>query len=185
MTLLRTNNSNKLNYSTKYCGWLLIIATFLTLSGCKVSKKDAGLARGAKAIAYLRKTPCYGKCQAYEATYYDNGQVLYVGTAEVPLLGTYLYEVPKVVVADIQNKARRIKYHKMKKEWMVNVDLPTTITRITYDKTTSEIKVQGNAPDDLRRFQENLAEQILTMTREQPGKQVPDQYEQEHYDKTK
>jgi len=158
------------------CFTLLFLA-IVGLSGCKSQKKSTGadkIAKNAKVLVYIRKTPCYGKCPAYEASFYDNGQVIYFGKSNIPLLGRYLYTVPKETIANFQNQARRINYHKLQKSWMLNTDLPSTITEINFDGTTSKIEVQGNAPDDLRKLQELIHTTVITMTEEQPGKKLPE-----------
>jgi len=157
-----------------------IILFLFSFSGCKIGKNKPEIntiSKSVKVLIYIRKTPCYGKCPAYEATFYDNGQVLYNGNSNVPLLGRYLYTVPVTTAVGFQNQARRIKYHKMLKSWMVNVDLPSTITEILYDGMTTKIEAQGNAPDDLKKLQEQINKAVMAMTEEQPGKKLPEEDE--------
>jgi hypothetical protein len=57
---------------------------------------------------------------------------------------------------------------------MVNPDLPSVITTITYDGKTSTIEVQGNAPDRLKDLLVFIDQEVMTMTKEQPGKKLPE-----------
>ena len=147
----------------------------LVVSCSKPQGEDKfGISKNAKAAVYIRKTPCYGKCPSYEATLYGNGQVLYNGKSNVDLLGRYLFTMPVKTINNIQNQARRAGYHKLNKEYMLNPDLPSTITTITFDGKTSTIEVQGNAPDRLKDLLVFIDQEIITMTKEQPGKKLPE-----------
>jgi len=162
---------------SSFLTFFFISANFLTQTSCQSLKKTSATAtvsKSAKMLIYIRKTPCYGKCPAYEATFYDNGQVLYSGNSNVPLLGSYLYNVPLATIANIQNQARRIKYHKLQKSWVLNTDLPSIITEINYDGVATKIEAQGNAPDDLKKLQEQIHTTVIAITEEQPGKKLPD-----------
>jgi hypothetical protein len=154
---------------------LLVTLSTLFVSCSKPNGEDKfGISKNAKAAVYIRKTPCYGKCPAYEATLYGNGQVLYNGKSNVELLGRYLFTLPVKTINNIQNQARRAGYHKLNKEYMVNPDLPSVITTITYDGKTSTIEVQGNAPDRLKDLLVFIDQEVMTMTKEQPGKKLPE-----------
>lgn len=155
---------------------LTAIFVFILSTGCsnKNSVDKYGVSKNAKAIVYIRRTACFGRCPAYEATFYANGQVLYFGKSNTELSGRYLFTVPVKTIANMQNMARRAGYHKLEKEYMVNPDLPSIITTITFDGKTSTIEVQGNAPDRLKDLQLSIDAEVTRITKEQPGKKLPE-----------
>ncbi len=126
------------------------------------------------ALVFMMRTPCFGECPHYEATFYDNGTLIYEGHRHVPVLGRYRYQVSPEEIEAILTRARQIGYADMEAQYLsLAQDLPTTISRINFHGEEKEIQAVEGEPADLRRFHRQLHEQIMEKVQATRGDSLP------------
>ncbi len=126
------------------------------------------------ALVFMMRTPCFGECPHYEATFYDNGTLIYEGRRHVPVLGRYRYQVPAAEIEAILTRARQIGYADMKAQYpSLAQDLPSTISRMNFNGEEKEIQAVEGEPADLRAFHQELHEQIMEKVQSARGDSLP------------
>lgn len=111
-------------------------------------------------VASLRRTPCYGKCPAYELRFLSNGVVTYEGTAHVERLGLYESFVNLSVLREIQQKARDAGFFQLADRYPTDgspiVDFPNTITFVRSGRLEKSVTNNHQAPEALQAFEQYL-----------------------------
>ncbi|MBP7273804.1 MAG: hypothetical protein KA974_08170 [Saprospiraceae bacterium] len=102
----------------------------------------------------IKRTGCYGKCPVYEAIFYENGNVDYIGNRNVEKEGKYSARLEKTALQALKMKISEAKFLEMSDKYPIEgkmiPDLPNTITTI-YDGSTikKQVKNNHNAPESL------------------------------------
>lgn len=108
-------------------------------------------------IAWLQRTPCYGRCPSYDLKIYNDLTVIYVGKRFVEKEGWYKTTISKADLQTLQDKAKTIDYlnlaDKYPTDGAVISDLPTCKTYMKLDGKEKMINNKHNAPAALTEFE--------------------------------
>jgi len=115
-------------------------------------------------FAFIKRTPCYGRCPIYSASFYKSGYVIYRGQRFVEKEGIYASRITQEQLLSITKMARMVNYLNFEKEYDTAVtDFPTTYTFINMNGTKKEVKNRVGGPDELKNF-ETYLDKILDST---------------------
>lgn len=148
--------------------WTVVIAALLVVS-CK-SKEQAvaavtaesapveeKLAEGPQPLATIQRTSCFGKCPMYKATFFDNGEVTYVGKRFVENVGTYTTLISVEDLESIRTMAEEVDYFGMEDAYPTPVaDFPKCLTSFHLNGKDKNILNGENAPHGLISFERHL-----------------------------
>lgn len=106
-------------------------------------------------FASIVRTPCYGNCQTYKMTIYENGFVELNGIRGVALIGKY---TSKLTVNQVQNfriRANRVGFMDMEDKYdgMVT-DLPSATTTIVLNGIKKSVYRRYDFPRSILQFEE-------------------------------
>ncbi len=108
-------------------------------------------------VMTIKRTPCYGSCPWYEASFYDDGTILYDGKKHVKHIGKFKLNANPKTIRTLTNKAQKIGFFKMEKTYPTNTnhkiqDLPTTELMVKIGRTGKTIKMQNEIPPVLMEY---------------------------------
>ena len=117
-----------------------------------------------KLLVSFLKTSCFGKCPEYEARFYSDGRVVYVGKKYVQHIGTYEANIDKVELDQLKGQAMDAGFENLAEVYPMNgrqiSDLPVTVTGFYFNGTFKKIVNNHDAPKALIRLEQYL-EQYL------------------------
>lgn len=139
------------------------------MTGCK-SKESAAAAiasadvvqteavvEGPAILASIERTACFGKCPIYKATFFDNGEVNYIGRNFVENIGTYSALIATEDLISIEQMVNDVNYFALEDAYPTPIpDFPTCRTSVNIDGKTKSILNGENAPRDLIGFERHL-----------------------------
>lgn len=112
---------------------------------------------GPVAMATIERTSCFGKCPMYKATFYDNGEVKYVGKRFVDNIGTYTTLLSEDELNGIRQMVKDVGYFKLEDAYPTPVpDFPKCLTSVNIDGKQKSVLNGENAPRDLIGFERYL-----------------------------
>jgi len=150
----------------------VLVLVLFVVSGCKSKEQTAPTPTavptatqseqvGPQVVASIERTACFGQCPIYRATFYDNGEVRYVGRRFVEMIGTFTTLVSAEELAEIDAFAEKIGYHSFKDAYPTPItDFPTCITSHRKGDRVKTILNGEHAPPDLIGF-ERLLDSLL------------------------
>ncbi len=102
----------------------------------------------------IERTPCYGKCPWYQASFYDDGTIFYNGKKDVKHLGKYTLHTTPAMVNSLIKKAKEIGFFKMNATYPLDpkhviVDLPEYKIMVMDGRTSHRIAFRNEAPSEL------------------------------------
>jgi len=102
-------------------------------------------------IMTIKRTPCYGSCPWYEASFYDDGTILYEGKKHVKHIGKFQLRANPKNIRRLTNKAQKIGFFKMASTYPTDrnhkiPDLPTTTLMVKIGRTGKTIMMQNEIP---------------------------------------
>ena len=108
-------------------------------------------------VMTIKRTPCYGSCPWYEASFYDDGTILYEGKKHVRHIGKFQLKANPKTIRTLTNKAQKIGFFKMEKTYPSNnahkiPDLPTTVLMVKIGRTGKTITAQNEIPPVLMEY---------------------------------
>ena len=114
-----------LRISRRWLAWLFACVALLGLVGCGKKKAPADTTSidqphppdtlpGTTAIATLERTGCYGECPVYRLTVNSDGNVVYVGTRWVKVLGRQVYKISDAQLAELQAAFERANFAQLR-----------------------------------------------------------------------
>ncbi len=161
-------NSGKWLRQTASTGWWrlgLYVCLLVLLSGCLASASCSTSASAvtAEPLLLFQKTPCYGSCPAYDATFYTDGRITYVGYRHAPVedtlqlcLTTYELQQLKKALADLPYTSFADAYRSQR------TDQPSTyLTFYQNSQPVKRIRHQEDGPAQLVQFQMMVAQLVL------------------------
>ncbi|MBI1287609.1 MAG: hypothetical protein GC178_08535 [Flavobacteriales bacterium] len=147
---------------------LSIAALTFAAIGCK-SNKDTTTSTGTtkenpatmqtepQLLASIERTACYGQCPMYKATFFDNGEVKYVGKRFVENVGTYRTLISAEDVQDIKKKITESDYFGLDSLYPTPIaDFPSCITEANLNGTRKKVIDRRSPPDNLLGFERFL-----------------------------
>jgi hypothetical protein len=146
----------------------VLVMVLFVASGCK-SKEQAvptsstttaetqTAQNSPQVVASIERTACFGQCPIYRATFYDNGEVRYVGRRFVEMVGTFTTLISAEELAEIDAFAEKIGYHGFKDAYPTPItDFPTCITSHRKGHKVKKILNGEHAPADLIGYERML-----------------------------
>lgn len=117
----------------------------------------------AQPVIVFRRTPCFGTCPHYEASFYPDGRMQYEGFAYAPAEGKREVQLPAAVVVRIRQDAEKIGFFQMRSEYPTNFsDMPSTILTIRQaDGTTKTIQAEENFPPSLQKLFDAIDQEVV------------------------
>lgn len=110
----------------------------------------------------LERTACFGYCPVYSVSVDSAGNVIYNGQANVKLKGLHEASISKEKYRELVDEFYRIGYFGFYDNYTQLVsDLPTTITSITINGKTKQVKNYSSPPKGLKEL-ENKIDEITT-----------------------
>lgn len=105
----------------------------------------------------IERTPCYGSCPWYQASFYDDGTIFYNGKKDVPHLGKYTLKTTPAMVNALIKKAKAIEFAKMSPSYPIDskrviADLPENIIMVKDGRTSHRVAFRNEAPTELVSF---------------------------------
>jgi len=102
-------------------------------------------------VMTIKRAPCFGSCPWYEASFYDDGTILYEGKKHVNHIGKFKLKANSRTIRTLTNKAQKIGFFKMEKEYPVDpshqiTDLPKTELMVKIGRTGKTILLQNEIP---------------------------------------
>jgi hypothetical protein len=148
--------------------FLFLLSSFLMI-GCKSKEPATAASAPAQAersemvaeapaiLASIERTSCFGSCPIYKATFFDNGEVTYVGKNFVENIGTYTTLVSAEDLEGIVQMAKDVNYFALEDAYPTPIaDFPKTITSVNLKGNQKSILNGENAPRDLIGFERYL-----------------------------
>jgi len=147
---------------------LLILALAIVTFGCKSGKKSTATSSVSESeaaktqtepqmLATILRTPCYGQCPIYKATFMDNGEVIYIGKRFVENIGTYKGLIEASQIQLIKEKITEYDYFSLDSLYPTQIsDFPSCITEARLNGNRKKVIDRHNAPDNLKAFEKFL-----------------------------
>lgn len=108
-------------------------------------------------LASINRTACFGQCPMYKATFFDNGEVRYVGKRFVENVGTYKALIDAEQVEEIQSKINEFDYYSLDSIYPTPIsDFPSCITEVNLDGNYKRVVNRQNPPRNLKAFERYL-----------------------------
>lgn len=112
----------------------------------------------------IQRTPCFGKCAAFEIQLFNDGRATYRSIAFAPRTGSFEAKATAEMMQQIQDKALTINYLKMESQYPSGdiriADLPTTTTYVRVGSVGRSVINKYDAPKDLIAFEQWLVQQL-------------------------
>ena len=144
-----------------------ILINTIALASCRSNKKTTTVVQEQPAdslVAYLERTPCFGKCPYYSVHIYRSGYTLYEGKRDVEKTGRYYTWLSKDKVESIGKKAEELNYFNLNDEYRNPhlTDFPTIYSEIRHDGKKKKIThYEVNPPESLVKM-EDFIDSLLT-----------------------
>ena len=133
------------------------IALFLMGIGCIAPSTFATKKEPAR-ISYS-KGPCFGFCPQFHMEIFQNGHMVYEGTKNTVLLGTYSSQLPKRDYKKVVQWFEQYRFDTLPESVNLDImDAPTTTLR--FDQKT--IKSKGSPPPALQAISDSLNQLLLS-----------------------
>ena len=146
----------------------ILFGLALALFGCKSSKESTTTNAQSKAeldqiqtepqmLASINRTACFGQCPMYKTTFFDNGEVRYVGKRFVENIGTYKALISAEQVEEIAAKIKEFDYYSLDSLYPTPIsDFPSCITEVNLDGNYKRVVNRQNPPRNLKAFERYL-----------------------------
>lgn len=148
---------------------ILLIALAFAASACKSSKETSSTSTAQAenqvssnqtepmVLASIERTACYGQCPMYKATFFDNGEVKYVGRRFVEKIGTYRFLLSTEEVLEIKKKITEYDYFGLDSLYPTPIsDFPSCITEASLNGKLKKVIDRRNPPANLKDFEHFL-----------------------------
>lgn len=147
-------------------GLLLLLCALIGLA-CTAKPKSNNQTdnKPRELLLLFQKTPCYGSCPAYNASFYSDGSIRYEGFRHVPVQDTLWLQLSKEQLSLVKESLESIDYPSLESTYnSPYTDLPSTyLTFYQEGKEMKCIKHQQNGPEKLRKLIENLDELVMEL----------------------
>ncbi|MGB3619475.1 MAG: DUF6438 domain-containing protein [Catalinimonas sp.] len=157
---------------------LLALIALLSFGACRSQKAGRPSYAGNAAqvpVLTIEKTPCFGTCPIYRASFYADGKLLYEGKQFVDREGTWEFVLPEALVRTWLDRAEEIDYLALLDKYPTNMtDVPSTITMVRMNDQNKRVVVEGTPPPALKAFQQDLHQEVMRIAKEEEGTAVAD-----------
>ncbi len=112
-------------------------------------------------VVYYKKTPCYGSCQAFEVTIYDNGNVFFDGQRNCSLDGLHKCQLTSDALSYVDQMLRSYEIFALARRYPDNTeywipDLQSSLLIAKQDEARKVIDRNHSAPDSYLKFEDEL-----------------------------
>jgi hypothetical protein len=139
----------------------------MAIFSCKSSKESTASASSdseavnvqsePQMLASINRTACYGKCPMYKATFFDNGEVEYIGRRFVENIGTYQTLISEEEVLQIKKNITEYDYFSLDSLYPTPVtDFPSCITEANLNGQRKRVINRRSPPPNLKAFEKFL-----------------------------
>ena len=115
-------------------------------------------------VVMLKRTPCFGKCPAYEVKIFENGTAQYIGYAFVDKIGKFDAKVSNDFIGKVQQEAQKRSFSSLSSKYPLDgsdiKDIPSTISFVRVGKKGNRVINNYDAPKDLIEFENWLENEI-------------------------
>ncbi|OKL41714.1 DUF6438 domain-containing protein [Pontibacter flavimaris] len=149
--------------------WLLPLLWLgcLLAGGCASSTAQGTQAQqGAlDKLLLFQKTPCYGTCPAYNATFYSDGSILFEGFRYVPVLDSVRLQLTPEQLQKVQASLRNLNYTALESSYpSPYTDMPSTyLTFYEQGREVKRVKHQQEGPAQLQQTIGELHELVMRL----------------------
>jgi len=123
-------------YSFKKVVFAVAIIIAATSCSRKKAVEDTSAALTADSlVAYIERTPCFGRCPYYSIRLYQSGYAVYEGYNDVPNIGRYFTRVSKTDIKSITDKALSLHFFELNDSYKNPhlTDFPTVYVEVNYE----------------------------------------------------
>ncbi len=151
---------------------LLLGLVLLLASGCargsanqSINQSQGTNAAPPQKLLLFQKTPCYGTCPAYNATFYSDGTVLYEGFRYVPVTDTLTLQLSQKQLDQVKEALHSLDNTSLNDTYLSPyTDLPSSyLTFYENDREVRRIKHQQNGPETLQQTITYLHELVMEL----------------------
>lgn len=150
---------------------MIFSAIFTSCSTSKPSNKAATnqpLGKGTNwLVASIAQMPCRINCPHYEAYFYSDGRLKFIGIKNTPKIGTLEYNIPISMLEQILADAKKINYKGLAKVYPGAEDFPGTFSSVTMGGKEYKAEAYANVPEPLKEFHKKLASEVFVILGEQ------------------
>ena len=107
-------------------------------------------------LAFHKRTPCYGQCPIYTLRIWPDGTAkLEAGRYVKVDEGKYQGKVSRTKIERIKEKAEQINFFELEKKYDDRgvTDLPSRISKLSYDRKEHRVKNRYKGPDKLKELE--------------------------------
>jgi hypothetical protein len=117
----------------------------------------------AQPVIIFRRTPCYGICPHYDASFYSDGRMQYEGFANGPAQGKHEVKLAPAVINRILQDAEKIGFFQMREQYPTNfTDMPSTFLIIRRpDGTMKTVQAEENFPPTLQKLFDSIDQEVV------------------------
>lgn len=137
----------------------------------QTAPKFGGAAQGDSLFFTIRRTPCFGKCKAYEINVYRSGYATFNGHSNVELEGMHQGHVGMDTLNTLLSQAEKIDFFGLEDSYDNKgvTDLPSTIIQIAANGKTKRVIGRVGTPESLKSYITSVEELLYPM----PWRPVP------------
>ena len=116
-------------------------------------------------LLLFQKTPCYGTCPAYNATFYSDGTIHYEGFRYVPVTGALTLHLSEKQLQQLKETLDNLDYTSLEDTYLSPyTDLPSSyLTFYENDREVRRIKHQQDGPETLQQTITYLHELVMEL----------------------
>ncbi|MBK8414537.1 MAG: hypothetical protein IPL22_08555 [Bacteroidetes bacterium] len=147
----------------------VVILQLLVLTSCKspkastVNEESTG-SNADSLIAYLERTPCFGKCPYYSIRIYKSGYVVYEGKRDVDKIGRFQTMLTQDAIKELGQFALNSGFFELANEYRNPhlTDFPTIYIEVNYAGKKKKITHYDASPPDTLVNMENFIDALFS-----------------------
>lgn len=116
--------------------WFVLLSALILLGACsgKTAPESATPVDGDSLVAYLERTPCFGRCPWYTIHVYKSGFAVYEGKRDAPRTGKFSARISQQQLESIGKKATELGFFELQDEYRNErlTDFPTVYVEVRY-----------------------------------------------------
>lgn len=152
----------KYNFSSCLIFWFGLIL----LGSCASGKTRESIKNEPpQKLLLFQKTPCYGTCPAYNATFYSDGKVFYEGFRYVPVLDTLTLQLTPEQLQEVKHAIQELDYTSLESSYpSPYTDLPSSyLTFYEGGREVKRVKHQQDGPEKLQKTIRQLHDLVMSL----------------------
>ncbi len=146
-----------------------VMIPLLILTSCKgpkasTSKDETTVSNADSLVAYLERTPCFGKCPYYSIRIYKSGYVVYEGKRDVDKIGRFQTTLSQDALKELGQFALSTGFFDLANEYRNPhlTDFPTIYIEVNYAGKKKKITHYDASPPDTLVNMENFIDALFS-----------------------